>query len=207
MMEYKGYRATVEFDDSIGVLHGRVVNCGSYPIATFEATDARDLRAEFERSIDEYLAWCEEDDVAPKPPDVHCGDVLTSAATADIAAANGLTVDSWVLRALLSSLGSDKSGGIDEDAWKLERIRVTDNGLLQGRPNGWLDLNKRWEVIFFLLQPPCIRRIEFEPTRPPRHGLKPAKVVGRANHKQWREVSTGARNESPRDYLGLVRPC
>ena len=68
MMEYKGYVATVEFDDSIDVFHGRVVNCGSYPVATFEAADARDLRGEFKRSIDEYLAWCEEDGVAPKQP-------------------------------------------------------------------------------------------------------------------------------------------
>lgn len=39
MMEYKGYTAEVEFDDSVGRLHGRVVNTGAYPIATFEATD------------------------------------------------------------------------------------------------------------------------------------------------------------------------
>ena len=52
MMTYKGYTATVEFDDSVGRLHGRVVNSGSYPIATFEATDVDGLRAEFQRSID-----------------------------------------------------------------------------------------------------------------------------------------------------------
>ena len=67
-MEYKGYEATVEFDDSIDVFHGRVVNCGAYPVATFEAADARNLRREFERSIDHYLAWCREDGVAPKQP-------------------------------------------------------------------------------------------------------------------------------------------
>ena len=56
MMEYKGYLAAVEFDDSADILHGRVVNSGAYPIATFEATDAKALRRKFERSIDEYLA-------------------------------------------------------------------------------------------------------------------------------------------------------
>ncbi len=30
MMEYKGYAAEVEFDDSVG-LHGRVVNCRKDP--------------------------------------------------------------------------------------------------------------------------------------------------------------------------------
>ncbi len=56
MMEYKGYVAAVEFDDSVGRLHGRVVNSGPYPIATFEATDVDGIRREFQRSIDEYLA-------------------------------------------------------------------------------------------------------------------------------------------------------
>ena len=67
-MEYKGYVAAVEFDDSANVLHGRVVNSGPYPIANFECTDVGELRREFERSIDEYLAWCQEDNVAPKQP-------------------------------------------------------------------------------------------------------------------------------------------
>ena len=39
-MQYKGYTAAFEYDDSVGRLHGRVANSGPYPIATFEATDA-----------------------------------------------------------------------------------------------------------------------------------------------------------------------
>ena len=66
MMEYKGYLAAFEFDDSVGRLHGRVVNSGAYPIATFEATDVDGIRREFQRSIDEYLASCREDGVEPK---------------------------------------------------------------------------------------------------------------------------------------------
>ncbi len=57
-MEYKGYHATVEFDESVGRLHGRVVNSGPYPIVTFEATDVEGIQREFQRSIDEYLeSW------------------------------------------------------------------------------------------------------------------------------------------------------
>ncbi len=66
MMEYKGYVAAVEFDESVGRLDGRVVNSGAYPIATFEATDVDGIRREFQRSIDEYLASCREDGVEPK---------------------------------------------------------------------------------------------------------------------------------------------
>ena len=77
-MEYKGYVATVEFDDSANVLHGRVVNCGPYPVATFECTNVGELRQEFERSIDEYLAWCQEDNVAPKQPAVADSNAILS---------------------------------------------------------------------------------------------------------------------------------
>ena len=68
MIEYKGYAAAIEFDDSVGRLHGRIVNSGPYPIATFEATDVEGLRTEFRRSVDEYLASCEEDGVEPRKP-------------------------------------------------------------------------------------------------------------------------------------------
>ena len=68
MMAYKGYFASVEFDDTADVFHGRVVNSRPYPIATFEATETGELRREFERSVDEYLNWCEEDGVEPWKP-------------------------------------------------------------------------------------------------------------------------------------------
>ena len=68
MMEYKGYIAKVEYDDSVGLLHGSVINSGSYPIANCEAADADTLREEFRLSIDEYLAVCAERGIEPKRP-------------------------------------------------------------------------------------------------------------------------------------------
>ena len=109
MMEYKGYVAAVEFDDSIDVLHGRIVNSGPYPIATFEATDARQLRKEFEQSVDEYLMWCEEDGVEPKRPfsgrlNVRLGSELHSLVAA-AAGANQMSINSWIVRALHRTVG------------------------------------------------------------------------------------------------------
>lgn len=109
-MEYRGYVATVEFDDSADALHGRVVNSGSYPIATFEATDTEGLRREFERSIDEYLAWCEQDGVEPRKPfsgklNVRLGSELHGA-VAVAAAADGMSINSWIVQALHSATGS-----------------------------------------------------------------------------------------------------
>ena len=68
MMEYKGYVAKVEYDDSIGMLHGSVRNSGDYPIATCEAKDVDTLQREFRLSIDDYLMTCKEAGIAPREP-------------------------------------------------------------------------------------------------------------------------------------------
>ena len=104
MMEYKGYTADIEFDGSVGRLHGRVVNSGPYPIATFEATDVDGLRREFERSIDEYLASCHEDGVEPRKPfsgklNVRLGPELHQR-VARLAAESGMSLNSWIRTAL-----------------------------------------------------------------------------------------------------------
>ena len=107
-MEYKGYVAAVEFDDSIEVLHGRVVNSGPYPIVTFEATNATDIRREFERSVDEYLAWCAEDGVEPRRP--FSGKLnlrLGSRLHALVAAANSrVSINAWIVDAIRRTIGA-----------------------------------------------------------------------------------------------------
>ena len=68
MMEYKGYIAKVEYDESVGLLHASVTNSGAYPIANCEAADVQTLRKELRISIDEYPTSCEEDGVEPRKP-------------------------------------------------------------------------------------------------------------------------------------------
>ena len=67
-MEYKGYVAKVEYDDSVGMLHGSVINSGDYPIATCEAKDVDSLRSEFRLSIDDYLEICKDSGITPRKP-------------------------------------------------------------------------------------------------------------------------------------------
>ena len=45
MMEHKGYRAAVTFDDATGVFHGEVVD--TRDVIVFEGTSAAQLRKEF----------------------------------------------------------------------------------------------------------------------------------------------------------------
>jgi len=65
-MTYKGYSAAVEFDDSVGAFHGRVL--GIRGAVTFEATSVAGLRKEFRRSVDEYIAFCKEQGIKPEKP-------------------------------------------------------------------------------------------------------------------------------------------
>ena len=100
MMEYKGYAAAVELDESVGRLHGRVLNSGPYPIATFEATDVDGIRAEFHRSVDEYLESCREDGVEPRKPfsgklNLRLGPDLHQR-VARSAAESGISLNSWI---------------------------------------------------------------------------------------------------------------
>ena len=67
-MEYKGYLASISYDDLSDMLHGHVVNSGNYSIVTFMAADVEGLKREFKISIDDYLSWCEEDGVEPAKP-------------------------------------------------------------------------------------------------------------------------------------------
>ena len=108
MMKYKGYTAEVEFDDSVGRLHGRVVNCGPYPIATFEATDVNGIQHEFHRSIDEYLKSCQEDGVEPRKSysgklNVRLGPDLHQRVARSVAESR-LSLNSWIVHALEQSV-------------------------------------------------------------------------------------------------------
>lgn len=102
MMTYKGYAATVEFDGSVGRLHGRVVNSAPYPISTFEATDVDGLQAEFRQSIDEYLLSYQEDGIklqrpSSGKPNVRLGPELHQSVTRS-ATENGLSLNKLICR-------------------------------------------------------------------------------------------------------------
>src|SRR5215211_6232494 len=66
MMKYKGYTATVEYDSSVNLLHGRVDNIQG--IISFSAGSTEELQREFEASVDDYLAFCEEHHLEPEKP-------------------------------------------------------------------------------------------------------------------------------------------
>ncbi|MCF6363000.1 MAG: type II toxin-antitoxin system HicB family antitoxin [Gammaproteobacteria bacterium] len=65
-MTYKGYTATVEFDSEADLLHGQVINTAD--VITFQCRSVDDLEKEFHTSVDDYLAFCEQEGDEPEKP-------------------------------------------------------------------------------------------------------------------------------------------
>ena len=66
MMEYKGYLGLVEYDDEAGIFHGEVINLRD--VITFQGETVQELRAAFQESVDDYLAFCAERGEEPERP-------------------------------------------------------------------------------------------------------------------------------------------
>lgn len=66
MLSYKGYLGTVEFDEENNSFFGTV--SGIRQLVTFEADNAADLRASFYAAIDDYLSFCQEENIEPDTP-------------------------------------------------------------------------------------------------------------------------------------------
>lgn len=66
MLKYKGYTGVVQFDDEAMIFHGEVL--GLRDVITFRGTTPKEIKKEFETSIDGYLDWCEELGQEPEKP-------------------------------------------------------------------------------------------------------------------------------------------
>lgn len=53
MMEYKGYKAQIDFDNEAGVFHGEAINTRDSIV--FRGRSVDELRTAFERAVEEYL--------------------------------------------------------------------------------------------------------------------------------------------------------
>ncbi len=98
MIEYKGYRAVVEFDDEVEVFHGEVID--TRDVIVFEGTSVKQLRREFRFSVDDYLAVCAERGRSPDKPfsgriPLRVASSVHRAATA-AAKAEGKSLNAWI---------------------------------------------------------------------------------------------------------------
>lgn len=105
-ISHKGYTARVEYDERDNILVGRLLGVRS--IIGFHADTVFDLRSEFEKAVEDYLAECQEVGVAPEkpasgklllrvPPEVH-GKALVAAQ------ASGKSLNQWATEVLQSAV-------------------------------------------------------------------------------------------------------
>ena len=66
MLNYKGYRGRVAFDDEAGLFHGEVLDLKD--VITFQGKSVEELEHAFRDSIDEYLVFCQERGEEPDKP-------------------------------------------------------------------------------------------------------------------------------------------
>lgn len=97
-MKYKGYEARVEYDHSIGILHGRVLN--TLDVITFQTKNVDDLETAFKESVEDYIEACVECGKEPEKPfsgvlQLRLGARLHRAAS--ITALHlGISLNSWI---------------------------------------------------------------------------------------------------------------
>jgi predicted HicB family RNase H-like nuclease len=101
-MTYRGYTARVEFDERDDIFIGRVL--GARDTISFHADSVAGLKQEFHRSVDDYLAACEERGMEPDKsasgkimlrvsPEIHAASLIA-------AKAEGLSLNQWAARVL-----------------------------------------------------------------------------------------------------------
>ncbi len=102
MMEYKGYRGVITFDDEAEIFHGEIA--GTRDVITFQGESVTELRTAFEESVDAYLEFCAERGRSPDKafsgkiplrmkPEVH-------RAAAMAARADGKSLNAWLSEAI-----------------------------------------------------------------------------------------------------------
>jgi len=65
-MEYKGYIGTVEYDSEAKIFHGDIIN--TRDVITFQGTTVNEIEKSFKDSINDYIAWCREENTEPEKP-------------------------------------------------------------------------------------------------------------------------------------------
>jgi predicted HicB family RNase H-like nuclease len=66
MMIYKGYTANLEVDVEAGIIFGRVLDIND--VVTFKGKTVEEGVQEFHKSVDDYLAFCEDLGEEPSKP-------------------------------------------------------------------------------------------------------------------------------------------
>lgn len=102
MIEYEGYVGRFEYDPETESFHGEVIN--TRDVITFVGRSVEELKREMAASIDDYLAWAEQDGFEPSKP--YSGRFLVRGTpelhrdVANAAAVENRSMNEWAVRVL-----------------------------------------------------------------------------------------------------------
>lgn len=97
-MHYKGYEATVVYDEDADLFHGEVLNLRD--VITFQGKSVSELKTALAESVEDYLAFCAERGEAPEKP--YSGQFMVRVepplhrAVVTAAKRAGLSLNKWV---------------------------------------------------------------------------------------------------------------
>lgn len=64
ILYYKGYYGKIEYSAEDKVIYGKIM--GIHSLISFESESATDIETEFHNAVDDYLSYCEEEDIEPE---------------------------------------------------------------------------------------------------------------------------------------------
>ena len=106
-LRYKGYSGTVEYDESVNRLVGKVLGLRN-ALLLYEGDNIEDLRKDFENAIDFYLKDCEREGVEPEKP--YSGNVVLRMTTelhakaVEKASSIGVSLNEFIRQAIQAAL-------------------------------------------------------------------------------------------------------
>jgi predicted HicB family RNase H-like nuclease len=101
-LRYKGYTGTVAFSEADQVFFGKVE--GIDGLVNFEGSSVQELTTSFHEAVDDYLAYCEAEGIAPRKQ--YSGtlniriDPRIHSRIAELATEAGITINAFINRAL-----------------------------------------------------------------------------------------------------------
>lgn len=107
-LEYKGYKGSVEYSKEDDCLFGKVQGIMNRALILYEGQTLDELRKDFERGVDSYLAGCAADGVEPAKPfsgrlNLRMSSDLHSRIAAFTSSA-GTTINDFINRAIVNEL-------------------------------------------------------------------------------------------------------
>ena len=126
MLEYKGYRGSVEYIDESKIFHGEVL--GTKDVITFRGTNVDEIETAFRESIDDYLDYCKEEGVEPDKPysgkfNVRIPEMMHRQ-IAELAKIENESLNDIVLRSLQEFLDKEK-GRVEKNENAIRSYRKT----------------------------------------------------------------------------------